>query len=145
MKNILTVLVCIAFFSFSSDCFSTETMPQNNLLTEILVSKEKPLKIENLTPGFITHAHKVTTFDSNGTQFHMGYYLCADIITFVNNYDDNRVGKQTITYHKPGKPSEQSHSTIWEVKTIKGEKYIVYYHNGLRVYSNRNKQYVIVD
>lgn len=148
MKKILILLVCGTLFNcaVSSDSFGQESAWQNQL-TEILLPKGKHFDIENLKSGSIIHAYKVTTYEPDCRPRHMGYYIGAQVATFLDLHPSNH-GRQTITFYKwtdSGIERKHIDSANWCVKTIKGKKYTVHQYDGFKVYSSNDEQYVKVN
>lgn len=117
-----------------------------NDVQEILAGGAQILSREMIAIGMPIHAYQVDRFFDDHPYVHRGDYVDARIWTYM---EGTHGFLQTVNfYQRPEEGSralEESRSSQWRTEFVGGARYVVHYHEGFRVYSRSDEQFVIVD
>jgi hypothetical protein len=142
MKHLFIILYSFLFFGTT---FADEPISHLcNPLTEILGGED--FTKENIAFGKAIYAHRIEITSSDWTQY-IAYYLNGYIVTDISDLDG--LGYQDVNFFNMNggwsQTSESSRSKDWRIEKFNGKRYIVHFHDGFRVYSSKDSQFVIAE
>lgn len=145
MKKMFCLMMLVGATSLMAAA-PTKCLP----LREILAPSVQTLSRADLMNGERIYAHHTSigwygvNECDNFVAYHVGDYLGGNIVTnFDGNVEGDDYGKQFIYF--VGEPYGMTESTNWYVEKMAGQRFVVHCHEGFRVYTSENSQFVVAD